>query len=42
MRNDNAERFEIKTARVTQGETNYDVYPDRVEQVVAAAAARGN
>jgi hypothetical protein len=42
MRNDNAERFEIKTARVTQGETNYDVYPDRVEQVVAAAAATGN
>jgi hypothetical protein len=27
MRNDNPQRFEIKTRRVTHGETNYDVYP---------------
>jgi hypothetical protein len=40
MRNDSSARFEIKTARVKQGETNYDVYPDRVEQVTAAAAGR--
>ena len=42
MRNDNAERFEVKTARVAQGATNYDVYPDRVEQVTAAVAADRN
>lgn len=27
MRNDDLGRFEIKTRRVTHGETNYDVYP---------------
>ena len=27
MRNDNPQRFEIKTRRVTHGATNYDVYP---------------
>jgi hypothetical protein len=27
MRNDDPGRFEIKTRRVTHGETNYDVYP---------------
>lgn len=27
MRNDNPDRFEIKTRRVTHGDTNYDVYP---------------
>jgi hypothetical protein len=27
MRNDNADRFEVKTRRVTHGETHYDVYP---------------
>jgi hypothetical protein len=42
MRNDNAERFEIKTARVTHDGKNYDVYADRAEQVAAAAAAAGN
>ena len=42
MRNDNSSRFEIKTARVAQGGTNYDVYPDQVEQVTAALAADGN
>ena len=29
MRNDDASRFEIKTRRVTHGDTNYDVYPQR-------------
>jgi hypothetical protein len=42
MRNDNPERFEIKTARVTHGTTNYDVYPDQVAQVTAALAAGPN
>ena len=42
MRNDNPERFEIKTARVAHDGKNYDVYPDRAEQVAAAAAAAGN
>jgi hypothetical protein len=27
MRNDNPDRYEIKTRRVTHGDTNYDVYP---------------
>jgi hypothetical protein len=27
MRNDNPERFEIKTRRVAHDGTNYDVYP---------------
>lgn len=27
MRNDDASRFEVKTRRVTHGDTNYDVYP---------------
>lgn len=27
MRNDNAERLEVKTRRVTHNGTNYDVYP---------------
>jgi len=27
MRNDNPDRFEIKTRRVTHGGTHYDVYP---------------
>jgi hypothetical protein len=39
MRNDNPERFEVKTARVAKDGTNYDVYPDRVAQIVAAVAA---
>lgn len=27
MRNDDAARYEVKTRRVTHGDTNYDVYP---------------
>ena len=42
MRNDNTERFEIKTARVAHGGTNYDVYPEQAAQVTAALNSAGN
>lgn len=42
MRNDDADRFEIKTARVAHGGTNYDVYPEQAAQVTAALGTAGN
>jgi hypothetical protein len=42
MRNDNAQRFEIKTARVAHDGTNYDVYPEQAAQVTAALDSAGN
>ena len=41
MRNDNQGRFEIKTARVSHGGTNYDVYPEQAAQVTAALGTAG-
>jgi hypothetical protein len=42
MRNDDTARFEIKTARVAQGATSYDVYPEQAAQVTAALDSAGN
>ena len=42
MRNDDVQRFEIKTARVSHGGTNYDVYPEQAAQVTAALGTAGN
>jgi hypothetical protein len=39
MRNDNPERLEVKTARVTRGETHYDVYPEQAAEILATLAA---